>query len=228
MELSVPTLIEQIRVESEKMATSEGAAVLHAIELAKLYGVLRRSVTGRRWEKSLAELGISPRVAARYLKISASWWGCRTPGSEILALLPCDLHKLEWICRLGESELPVFVKALQCKDVSRGEVITAVQKLLGEQPGSPPRDDRVTAEQLKRVWSQSLRGLLAVAEDLTELDAEERQQVCEEVLAEFARVEQAFRAAAEGEPEEDPVGRDGDATSAGQEGGEAESNNESA
>ena len=151
MDLTVPTLIEQIRVESEKMANSEGAAVLHAIELAKLYGVLRGSVTGRRWEKSLAELGISPRVAARYLKISESWWGTRTPGSEILALLPCDLHKLEWICRLGESELPVFVKALQCKDVSRGEVITAVQKLLGEQPGSPPRDDRVTAEQLKRV-----------------------------------------------------------------------------
>jgi hypothetical protein len=221
MDLTVPTLIEQIRVESEKMANSEGAAVLHAIELAKLYGVLRGSVTGRRWEKSLAELGISPRVAARYLKISASWWGSRTPGSEIRSLLPCDLHKLEWICRLSEAALPVFVKALKCKDVSRGEVIAAVQKLLGEQPGSPARHDSVTVQQLRRAWSQNIKGLLAVAEDLTELDAVERQQVCEEVLAEFARVEQAFRAAAEGEPEEDPG--EG-AAPAGQEGGEADNN----
>jgi hypothetical protein len=222
METQVSSLIEQIRVESEKMATSEGAAVLHAIELAKLYGVLRDSVTGRRWAKSLAELGISPRVAARYLKISESWWGTRTPGSDILSLLPCDLHKLEWISRLSESALPVFVKTLKCKDVSRGEVISAVQALLGEQPGSPARNDSVTVQQLRRAWSQNIKGLLAVAEDLTELDAEERQQVWDEFLAEFARVEQAFRAAAEGEPEEDPG--EG-AAPAGQEGGEAASNN---
>jgi len=189
----VTGLVEDIKVLTTKMAKAEGNAVLHVIELARLYVELRQSVKKRQWERTLTELGVSLRVASRYLVIGESWWLQDPPGSDELTLLPCDLEKLEQLSKLSPHHLPVVLQAVRCKEVSRGAVISAVQRVLGGKPPAPA-DDEVTVKSLKKKLSGYVRRFVNVIEELREedLDAQARQDLWGELQAEFSEVEAAL------------------------------------
>jgi hypothetical protein len=191
MTTQVTSLVHNIKARLEEMAKSEGETVRHAIELARLFTELKQQVGRRNWERTLQELGISPRVACRYLAIGNSWWLDQPLGPEVLALLPCDLQKLESLSRLSPPFLEVVIKAIDCKEASRGAVISAVHKVLGDEPAAP-KGREITVEKLKNQWEGYVRRMVDVIEDIQDedFDEETRQLVWNELQAKFAEVEE--------------------------------------
>jgi len=203
MPTSIGTLVKEIQTLTNKMASTEGKAVLHAIELSRCYTALRKQVKNRQWEKTLAALGTTPRVACRYLVISKSWWIKQAPGPELLALMPCDLHKLEALSKLEQQALSVLLKAVNCKDSSRGEVISAVDGVLGVPHTPSADDDEVTLSDLKKRWEGSIRKIIADIEDLDneDLDDEAREDLWTDLSKKFSEVEAALYPPEEEDPD---------------------------
>jgi len=188
----ITTLIEKIKVELGLMAHKEGQAVLSVIEKARLFVELKQSAGKRAWERSLRELDIHPRIAYRYLVIGqCGWTRSLTQGSHLLTQLPCDLQKLEWLSKLNQEQLPTFLKVVPCKDASRGCVIQAVQRMIGEQP-SASDDRQITIDVLKKRWANYVNRLVEDIEDLVteEIDATTRQQLLEELTSTFCEIEE--------------------------------------
>jgi hypothetical protein len=188
----IATIVEKIKAELGTAAHKEGQAVLSVIETARLFVELKQSAGKRAWERSLRELDIHPRTAYRYLVIGqCGWTSSLTQGSHLLTQLPCDLQKLEWLSRLSQDQLAHLLKVVSCKDASRGCVIQAVQRLIGEQP-SASEERQITIDVLKKRWANYVNRLVEDIEDLVteEIDATTRQQLLEEFSSKFYEIEE--------------------------------------
>jgi hypothetical protein len=222
MNLTIPALIEKIKAQTFKTAKSEGAAVLETIELGRLYKALKTRVKKGLWAKTLKGIDVEARVADRYITIGESWWAAdQTHGSDSLPLdlLPCDLHKLCWICRLTPEQLSNFLKIFDCKRSSRGTVIKAVQRLKGDQrPAS--EDQPVTVKTLKKKWKYYVGLTVQAICNLKdgEIDETVRQELLDEMLASFSDVEEAL---APSQPAQDEAAAFLDADSADEPGEDA-------
>src|SRR5262245_40165388 len=97
-----------------KAARNEAEAVVLALELGRRFKELKEAVP-RRGLEELNKLGFNERVARRYLKLAEEWTPDRTPGSDLLARLPHDLQKLEWLCRLSLQQLGAICLVLDCR-----------------------------------------------------------------------------------------------------------------
>jgi len=188
---NVKALVSEIKARLDKVAEKEGAVILSIIELADLYGKLRKSVRDSQWEKRLAELGQHPRVVSRYLSIGRSWWGSNVARvSTFLPQMPIDVHKLEWLAKLSPEELPYCVKLIDCKHSSRGAVIQAVQRMIGERPAAS-EDRHTSVKDLKKRWSDYIRRMVSAIDNLgdRDVDGKVRQDLWDEMQAKFAEVE---------------------------------------
>ena len=85
---------------AEDRPPCEGDVVASHIRLGHHLAELR-ALAERNWGKQLKAIGISPRVASRYLKIAEHWPNeIGLNESDLLPRLPLDLLKLEWLCRV--------------------------------------------------------------------------------------------------------------------------------
>lgn len=137
---TIHQILEAIRKEQQSINRHEGDVVVCQIRLATRLAELRQ-LAKRTWGQQLKILGMSPRVASRYLKIAHHW----TPEiglneSDLRPRLPTDLLKLEWLCRVPFPKLREILDALDCKKANRSQVIAAVREALGEEP---PAEDGV-------------------------------------------------------------------------------------
>lgn len=162
-------LVQAIVKEQQKIDRHEGDVVACHIRIGARLAALR-SLAKKTWGQQLTALGISPRVASRYLKIARNWQdeiGLRE--SDLLARLPTDLLKLEWLCRVPVSQLAELLDSLNCKKATRSQVIAAVRQVLGEAPPTRSDDVETYVERL-------LHRLAGTVEQLGEKFPEPEQQ----------------------------------------------------
>jgi len=135
--VAIKKLVTEIAKEQQKLDRYEGDAIACQIRIAARLAKLREQAK-RTWGKQLNDLGISPRVASRYLKIAQHWPDeIGLSESDLLRRLPPDLLKLEWLCRVPLAGLPTLLDKLDCKKAARSEVIVAVREALGEDSPAP-------------------------------------------------------------------------------------------
>src|SRR5262249_38826705 len=150
-------LKEQIEQQLKRLKETERQTVEHHISLGRTLTKYKNRVR-KRWLKELETLGIAPRVASRYLLLGKYWaTEQETPGSDLLPRLPADLHKLEWLCRLKRRQLRKLCEKMNLRDATRGEVIEAVKKELGEPPNN---DDEPPVEKARKKLENYVERLL--------------------------------------------------------------------
>ena len=131
-------VLDKILKEKQKIDRREGDIVASLIRIGHHLTELRAAAK-RTWAERLKTLGINPRVAGRYLKLAEHWpVEIGLNESDLLARLPVDLLKLEWLCRVPLERLGELLDQLDCKKASRSEVIAAVRAMLGETPPAAP------------------------------------------------------------------------------------------
>jgi len=190
---NVSRIVDAIRVQMKKIEDNASASVLSIIDLANLYTQLRESVRTWHWKEKLSELGVSERVACRYLKIGEGWWTRDSIEPAVLAQLPCDIHKLEWLSRLEPAPLKEALRFIDCRQASRGAVIKAVQRRLGiRQEVAKPR--RVSFAKVMQLCSASIHQMVDAIDNLDpeEVKEEERKALLDELYAQFDDVEEAL------------------------------------
>jgi hypothetical protein len=128
----VDDVMNKIKKEKQKLDKGEGNFLACFICLGLLLAQLR-GLAKRTWNKLVVTLGFNARVALRYLNLAKSpLAGFGLNESDLLARLPSDLLKLEWICRLNAGQLNELLGRLDPKKESRPKVIAAVKEILGE------------------------------------------------------------------------------------------------
>lgn len=141
-------LVQAIVKEQQKIDRHEGDVVACHIRIGARLAALR-SLAKRTWGRQLKALGISPRVASRYLKIARGWQDeIGLNESDLLTRLPTDLLKLEWLCRVPVSQLGGLLDTLNCKKATRSQVIAAVREVLGEEPPTATDDVEMFVQRL--------------------------------------------------------------------------------
>jgi len=126
---AIGTLLEKISNEQKKIDSHEGNVVVSLFGIGRHLAKLR-PLARKTWKLQLDAIGMSPRVANRYVKLGESEIGLNE--SDLLKRLPSDLMKLEWLCRLSVVQLSGLLDSLDCKKATRSEVIAAVREVLGE------------------------------------------------------------------------------------------------
>ena len=203
--MTLTEVIEQIMAEKRRIAEAEGNLIANAIRLGKLFAELR-AVAKRRWQRELEDLGFSPRVVSRYLKLGTSWWAENaTQGSDFLAQLPNDLHKLEYLCRLTREQLVQFLAIVDCRECSRSELIAMVQRLLGEKVQATSTTAKRSIDTILKDWDRSVSRILDAIDGLgDEAKAEEsRMRLSEGLHKRFSEVEEILNPVEEAEPPAD-------------------------
>ena len=159
---NVKMLVGEIVKEQQKLDRHEGDVVACHIRIGHRLAELRVQAK-KTWGKQLKTIGISPRVASRYLKIARHWPDqIGLNESDSLPRLPVDWLKLEWLCRVPPSQLPDLLSELDCKRATRAQVIAAVREVLGEDPPATPDCD---VEQFVQRCIQRLAGTVAGLDD---------------------------------------------------------------
>lgn len=134
-------LVAAILQERRKIDRVEGDVVAGHVRLAHHLAELR-VLAQNDWAKQLKTVGISPRVASRYLQVARHWpEGIGLRESELLPRLPADLLKLEWLCRVPLPRLGDLLNTLDCKAATRAQVIAAVRRILGEETTTTDRPE---------------------------------------------------------------------------------------
>jgi hypothetical protein len=130
----IKSLLDKIVREQEKIDRRERDVVASHIHIGHYLAELR-SLAKRPWARQVKAIGISPRVASRYLKVAENWPdGIGLTESDLLPRLPTDLLKLEWLCRVPLDQLGGLLAELDCKKATRSRVTAAVREALGEEP----------------------------------------------------------------------------------------------
>jgi len=193
MNNDISVLIQKIKDAMSLAAVDEGKVVLHHIELARLYSELRGLVKRRKWEETLKGIGVSPRVANRYLAIAKGWWVARELAPDLLSKLPCDVHKLEQLSKLTVEQLTAVTTSLDCKDCSRAQVTESVIRWIGDKPNLSTDEDEI-AKALKKRWSSHSKAMVTVATDVFEegFQPSERKKLLDELYANMAEIEKAL------------------------------------
>ncbi len=165
----IKKLVQAIVKEQQKLDRHEGDVLACHIRIGARLSALRL-LAKRTWVQQLKALGISPRVASRYLKIARNWHDdLGLSESDLLTRLPTDLLKLEWLCRVPVSQLGGLLDTLNCKKATRSQVIAAVREVLGE---DPPRATDAVETYVQRL----IQRLTGRVEKLGEVFPEPEQQ----------------------------------------------------
>lgn len=127
-------------------------AIQARIEIGKKLAELRTAVAHGKWSEILKQVGYNERTAQRYIEVGKSWWQIRTMGSDLLAKLPWDLQKLAVLSRLSPDQLQDFLAGADVDEMSRGEVLQAVNEVVKpervpEPVASPAESSRSPAGQ---------------------------------------------------------------------------------
>ena len=124
--LTPDVLVQKIQTLDHRLARSEDEAVAATNEKGQLLTDLK-ACAKRTWGKRLGEVGLNPRVASRLMSVGA--WGrdFGPVGSDLLAKLPQDVQKLEWLVKLAPESLRQFVEDIDCRAKPRATVIKAVK-----------------------------------------------------------------------------------------------------
>lgn len=187
---SIKTLVHEIVKEQEKISRYEGDIVVSHIHIGRHPAGLR-TLAKRTWGKQLKAIGISPRVAGRYLKISGYWQDeIGLTESDLLPRLPQDLLKLEWLCRVPLPQLGDLLGELDCKKASRPQVIAAVREALGEDP--PAGDEQGVEEFVGRFIGRFVRTVDRLSEKFPE--PEQHEHARKLLAAGLQRVRNALKA----------------------------------
>jgi Protein of unknown function (DUF3102) len=143
---TIKRLLEQIRVMHLEIERDDGRVLRKKIEVGKKLRELRQLITSK-WQKHLKSIGVSPRSASRYMRISDELGhmvadlddGGDVP--ELLHRMPDDVQKLETLCRLSPRKLDALSKTLDFKAATRGMLIQAVNEKLGKKVSGKVKDD---------------------------------------------------------------------------------------
>jgi hypothetical protein len=144
-------LVKKILKLDDQLARTEGEGVTTLIEKGQHLIDLKAKAM-RTWVKRLGEMKLNPRVASRLIAIGT--WG-REIGpieSDLLAKLPQDVHKLEWIVQLAPGPLQELVADLDCRAVPRATVIRTVKGILGQgSPTAEPDDPKTALKAIEKI-----------------------------------------------------------------------------
>jgi hypothetical protein len=171
----------------DKLAGAEGDTVLRLTDLGRELKNLREVVKPeQKWTELVESIQagtpsgkfLHPRTARRLVQLGKSWWAqtgtdgsdaqtgtdgsdaqTETLGPDIAVLLPLDIQKLTWLCKLSHKQLQAFVTDHDCKGVSRQAIIDDVKKVLGQQKSAAS-----VPSPLAKALSTAVRGLGKVAE----------------------------------------------------------------
>ena len=183
-------LVSEIRKELRKIDGYEGDIVTSHIRLGNHLAQLRQLANGD-WTKQLSVIGMSPRVARRYLTIARHWpseTGLKESG--LLSRLPTDLLKLEWLCRVPQDKLGPLLDELDCKRASRRQVVTAVRAVLDEAP--PAKTERDVQKFVQRFIDRIMRTVDRLHETFPE--SEQQDHARELLVTRLQEVQEALKA----------------------------------
>jgi hypothetical protein len=93
-------------------------------------------------------------------------------GSTPLALLPQDVHKLEWLARLAPEQLEELLSRIDVKRAGRNEVIAEVKAILGTGEKSAGRNDPFGS--LTRGFDRLRKAVRKFAVDMGDADGKAR------------------------------------------------------
>lgn len=133
-------IIEDIRTEEavlraaeDQVAGNEGRAVQALIRIGQGLVRLRAVVEAIRgsWTRQVTAIGYPLRVANRYVRLGQSWWASNSLTESVLARLPRDLEKCDWLCRLSPSQLSEVLDQENCKRLDRAGIVSIVTQMLG-------------------------------------------------------------------------------------------------
>jgi hypothetical protein len=187
---SINTLVNEIVKEQQKIVRLEGDVVASHIRIGNRLAELR-PLAKKTWGRQLKAIGISPRVASRYLKIAENWPAeIGLIESDLLPRLPSDLLKLEWLCRLPKAKLGSLLGKVDCKRSTRPQVIAAVREALGEEP--PAKDEHDVEKFVQRFIDRLMKTVDGLGETFPE--AEQQDRVRELLGAGLVRVQDALKA----------------------------------
>jgi hypothetical protein len=175
--MTLGEIIAQFKEKEELLHKHDTNSLEIVIEQARLMVQLRVKAR-KNWEDTCKKkLNLDPRVARRYLKVGEKWSDQnRTPGSDLLATLPSDLHKLEALCQLTVDQLKTLSGQIDLRKVERAEVIAKVKALVGKGGEEKPDSSPVLAV-LNRWDAFATR----VVKDVKNLDQAGRQEFAEEL-----------------------------------------------
>jgi hypothetical protein len=213
--MTLNEIVEQFKEKAELLRKNEVASVPLIIDQARIMVQLRTKAR-KNWEEVCEQkLKIHPRVARRYLKIGENWSDAdRTPGSDVLARLPSDLHKLEALAELPLDLLTTLSGQLDLRRMERTEVIAKVKGMMGKGEGQHSEADPVLAVFNK--WDSFAARLVKEVEGL---DGAGRQRFGEELEDLMQQLQEALDKALEPSP---PEGRGEEAGQEEQEEAEGE------
>jgi hypothetical protein len=174
----IKKLVNEIVKERQKIDRCEGDVVAAYIRIARHLADMRQ-LAKKGWAKQIKAIGMHPRVADRYLKISQHWHDeIGLSESDLLPRLPPDLLKLEWLCRVPLDRLREMMKAFDCKKATRPQVIAAVREVLGEGPAAKAEPD------VNKFVERSLNRLTKMIDRLNETFSKpEKQKQARDLLA---------------------------------------------
>jgi hypothetical protein len=181
----IAAVVQKIKAEQDRLNESDAPAVGSHLRLALLLAELRR-LAKRNWLKLVKALGYDKRVANRYASIGTYLLTkMGLTESHLRAMLPPDVMKLEWVCRLTAEQLEKLTAAIDVKKASRPRVIREVKKILGLEVTARRPD---LATQIDRAMQQfaSLVGKISTEEP----DAAQRQLLLGEMAAGVAEVQE--------------------------------------
>ena len=168
----IKKLVNEILKEQQKIDRYEGDVVASHIRIGSHLTQLRL-LAKNNWAKQLKTIGISPRVASRYLKIAQHWPSeIGLSESDLLPRLPPDLLKIEWLCRVPQAQIGDLLDKLDCKKANRPQVIAAVRAALGEDP--PPKDEQDVMKFVRRFIDRLVKTVDRLPETFPELEQQDR------------------------------------------------------
>jgi hypothetical protein len=185
---SVENLLESIQNLYQEVMDGEKANIDRVLNLSRILVELKNQAP-RTWLKRVEQIGLNQRVARRYLTIGENWSIDRTPESDLLKSMPYDLLKLEWLCRLPMDDLKQLARTMDFRVESRGRVIEAVKRLLGQ----PSTQKEVVSEPLQPLldkWNNSIEHLL---DGIESLNLSQREQLARELEAKYTALRQALQ-----------------------------------
>ena len=162
-------LVQENLKEQTRIDRHEDDVVACHIRLGSRLKKLRSLANGT-WGRQLADLGMAPRVASRYLRIATHWPDATGLNESDLRRLPADLLKLEWLCRVPTTQLGALLDDLDCRKETRSKVIAAVREALGEE--RPKRATPDVGKYVQRLFNR----LTSTLENLDEKFPEQEQQ----------------------------------------------------
>jgi hypothetical protein len=109
---------------------------------------------GCKWADVLQQYsGMDPRVARRYMKLARASWAAAIESSELFAVLPGDLLKLEWLAKLEESQIldlcandKSYLRRLERAELAR--IVKAILPAGSNRKSDPGRRLRTLARRL--------------------------------------------------------------------------------